>query len=45
MTMVYYNQLLALIFVVLMALAYVYYSVTQHHRDASSDNVIAGTVV
>ena len=44
-TMVYYNQLLALIFVVLMALAYVYYSVTQHHRDASSDNVIAGTVV
>ncbi|HWU34854.1 MAG TPA: ethanolamine permease [Methylovorus sp.] len=44
-TMIYYNQLLAFIFVVLMALAYVYYSVTQHHRDASSDNVIAGTVV
>ncbi|MGX8883412.1 ethanolamine permease [Methylovorus sp. SPW-M1] len=44
-TMIYYNQLLAFIFVVLMALAYVYYSVTQHHRDASSDNVVAGTAV
>ncbi|MEZ0233036.1 MAG: ethanolamine permease [Methylophilaceae bacterium] len=39
-TMIYYNQLLALLFVVLMALAFVYYSFTQHHRDASADNVM-----
>lgn len=40
-TMIYYNQQLALVFVVLMALAYAYFSMTQHHRDASSDNVVA----
>ncbi|OAM52645.1 ethanolamine permease [Methylovorus sp. MM2] len=39
-TMIYYNQLLALLFVVLMALAFVYYSFTQHQRDASADNVM-----
>jgi ethanolamine permease len=40
-TMIYYNQQLTLVFVVLMALAYAYFSMTQHHRDASSDNVVA----
>jgi ethanolamine permease len=40
-TMIYFNETLALIFVVLMALAYAYFSMTQHHRDASSDNAIA----
>jgi ethanolamine permease len=40
-TMIYFNEALAIIFVVLMALAYAYFSMTQHHRDASSDNTIA----
>jgi len=37
-TMIYYNQQLSLIFFVLMALGFVYFSMTQHHRDASADN-------
>lgn len=37
-TMIYYNQMLALVFFVLMALAFAYFSMTQHHRDASADN-------
>lgn len=40
-TMIYFNQTLALLFVVLMAAAYGYFSMTQHHRDASADNAIA----
>jgi ethanolamine permease len=40
-TMVYYNQSLSIIFFGLMALGYVYFSMTQHHRDASLDNVIS----
>jgi len=42
-TMIYYNQLLTYIFFGLMAAAYVYYSFTQHHRDASTDNAVATT--
>ncbi len=42
-TMIYYNQQLTLVFFVLMALAYAYFNMTQHRRDASSDNVIATT--
>lgn len=42
-TMIYFNFKLSLIFFGLMALAYVYFAMTQHHRDASSDNVIAAT--
>ena len=42
-TMIYYNQLLTLIFFGLMAAAFLYYSMTQHHRDASSDNAVATT--
>lgn len=42
-TMIYYNQLLTLIFFGLMAAAFLYYSLTQHHRDASSDNAVATT--
>lgn len=38
-TMIYFNQILALMFFVLMALGYFYFSLTQHHRDASADNV------
>jgi ethanolamine permease len=37
-TMIYFNQQLSLVFFGLMALGYVYFSMTQHHRDASSDN-------
>ncbi|MEZ0318201.1 MAG: amino acid permease, partial [Methylophilaceae bacterium] len=37
-TMIYYNQKLSLIFFILMALGFVYFSMTQHHRDASADN-------
>jgi ethanolamine permease len=37
-TMIYYNQQLSLVFFVLMALGYVYFNMTQHHRDASADN-------
>jgi len=39
-TMIYYNQQLTLVFFGLMALAYVYFSMTQHHRDASLDNKV-----
>ncbi|HEY3300259.1 MAG TPA: ethanolamine permease [Methylophilaceae bacterium] len=39
-TIIYYNQQLTLVFFGLMALGYAYFSMTQHHRDASSDNVI-----
>lgn len=42
-TMIYFNFQLSLIFFGLMALAYVYFSMTQHHRDASLDNVITAT--
>lgn len=38
MTMIYFNQQLSLIFFGLMAFGFVYFSMTQHHRDASSDN-------
>ena len=37
-TMIYFNQQLSLIFFGLMVLGFVYFSLTQHHRDASSDN-------
>ena len=37
-TMIYFNQQLSLVFFGLMALGYVYFNMTQHHRDASSDN-------
>jgi ethanolamine permease len=37
-TMIYFNQQLSLVFFGLMALGFVYFSMTQHHRDASSDN-------
>lgn len=39
-TIIYYNQQLTLVFFGLMALGYAYFCMTQHHRDASSDNVI-----
>ncbi len=39
-TMIYYNQSLSLMFFGLMALGFVYFSLTQHHRDASSDNIV-----
>jgi ethanolamine permease len=42
-TMIYYNQLLTLIFFGLMAAAFLYYSLTRHHRDASIDNAVATT--
>ncbi|BCM24620.1 ethanolamine permease [Methyloradius palustris] len=42
-TMIYYNQQLALAFGVLMVLGFAYFSMTQHHRDASSDNTIVKT--
>ena len=38
LTMIYYNQTLTLMFFGLMALGYVYFSMTQKNRDASSDN-------
>ncbi len=37
-TMIYFNQQLSLIFFGLMVLGFVYFSLTQHHRDASFDN-------
>jgi ethanolamine permease len=37
-TMIYFNQQLSLVFFGLMALGFVYFSMTQHHRDSSSDN-------
>ena len=40
-TMIYFNQQLTLVFFGLMALGYVYFSMTQHHRDASADNKVA----
>ena len=43
LTMIYFNLQLALLFFGLMGLAYIYFSMTRHHRDASSDNVIAST--
>jgi ethanolamine permease len=43
LTMIYFNFKLSLVFFGLMALAYVYFSMTQHHRDASLDNVMATT--
>jgi ethanolamine permease len=42
-TMIYYNQLLTLIFFGLMAMAFLYYSLTRHHRDAAIDNAVATT--
>jgi ethanolamine permease len=39
-TMIYFNPQLTLIFVGLMALGFIYFSLTQHHRDASADNNI-----
>jgi ethanolamine permease len=43
-TMIYFNQKVALLFVVLMALAYAYFTLTQHHRDASTDNIMPTSV-
>lgn len=40
-TMIYFNQQLTLVFFGLMALGYAYFSMTQHHRDASADNQVA----
>ncbi|MDI1299062.1 ethanolamine permease [Methylotenera sp.] len=40
-TMIYYNQQLTMVFFGLMALGYIYFSMTQHHRDASADNKVA----
>lgn len=37
LTMIYYNQALALVFAVLMALGYVYFSLTQGQRDTATD--------
>jgi ethanolamine permease len=37
-TMIYFNQQLSLVFFGLMALGFVYFSMTQQQRDASSDN-------
>jgi ethanolamine permease len=42
-TMIYFNPQLALLFTVLMALAFLYFTMTQRNRDASSDNAIATT--
>lgn len=39
-TMIYYNQQLTVVFFGLMALAYLYFMMTQHHRDASADNKV-----
>lgn len=43
-TIIYYNQQLTLVFFGLMALGYIYFSLTQHHRDASTDNVMPSSV-
>lgn len=40
-TMIYFNQQLTVVFFGLMALGYAYFSMTQHHRDASADNKVA----
>jgi ethanolamine permease len=42
-TMSYYNQLLTLIFFGLMAMAFLYYSLTRQHRDTAIDNAVATT--
>jgi ethanolamine permease len=42
--MAYYNQLLAGVFVGLMAVAYGYFTVTKHHRDAAVDKSLAASV-
>jgi ethanolamine permease len=39
-TMIYFNQQITLVFFGLMALGYVYFSLTRHHRDASADNKV-----
>lgn len=39
-TMIYYNQQLTIVFFGLMLLAYLYFMMTQHHRDASEDNKV-----
>lgn len=39
-TMIYFNQQLTIVFFGLMALAYLYFTMTQHHRDASADNKV-----
>ncbi|OIQ91946.1 putative amino acid permease YhdG [mine drainage metagenome] len=39
-TMIYFNQQLTVVFFGLMALGYAYFSMTQHHRDASADNKV-----
>jgi ethanolamine permease len=44
LTMAYYNQLLAGVFVGLMAVAYGYFTVTKHHRDAAVDKSLAASV-
>lgn len=41
LTMIYFNQLLTVVFFGLMALGFVYFNMTQHHRDASADNKVA----
>ncbi len=43
-TMIYFNQQLTIVFFGLMALGYVYFSMTQHHRDASADNKVAAAL-
>lgn len=40
-TMIYFNPQLTVVFFGLMALGYVYFSMTQHHRDATADNKVA----
>jgi ethanolamine permease len=40
-TMIYFNQQLTVVFFGLMALGYVYFNLTQHHRDASADNKVS----
>lgn len=40
-TMIYFNQQLTVVFFGLMVLGYIYFSMTQHHRDASDDNKVA----
>lgn len=39
-TMIYFNQQLTIVFFGLMVLAYLYFTMTQHHRDASADNKV-----
>ena len=41
LTMIYFNPQLTVVFFGLMALGYVYFNMTQHHRDASADNKVA----